>query len=166
MSEHDAHEGRDLYRLLFNSIDQGFCLCEMLLDENGRPYDYRFLEVNRTFDEHTGLKDAQGRAAIELLPELEPHWIETCGRVALTGTPVRFEQVSAVMGRWFDVYAFPVAAGGSRRFVLFSDITARKRNDEVFRRTRAQLESALEAGLARTFYWDIDTDRVITDEKT
>ena len=31
---------------LFAALDQGYCLCEMIRDESGRPVDYRFLETN------------------------------------------------------------------------------------------------------------------------
>ncbi len=62
----------------------------MLLDAEGNACDYRFLEVNRTFEQHTGLAGAAGRTALELVPDLEPHWVEMYGQVALTGEPVRF----------------------------------------------------------------------------
>src|SRR5690606_22066461 len=91
------------YRTLFNSIDEGFCICEMLVDKNGKPHNYRFLEVNEKFEQHTGLKDATGKTALELVPNLEPHWIEVYGKVALTGKPVRFVLGSDAMARWFDV---------------------------------------------------------------
>ena len=60
MTEHEAveaalRESELRYRTLFNAIDEGFCVCQMLLDDAGQPYDYRFLEVNRTFEQHTGL---------------------------------------------------------------------------------------------------------------
>jgi PAS domain S-box-containing protein len=44
------------YRTLFETIDQGFCVCQMLFDENGEPCDYRFLEVNPVFEQMTGLQ--------------------------------------------------------------------------------------------------------------
>ena len=116
------------YRTLFNSIDDGFCVCQMLLDEHGKPRDYRFVEVNRTFEQHTGLVAATGRTALELVPDLEPHWVELYGKVAVTGEPLRFEQGSDAMGgRWFDVYAFRFGEPSSLMFgILFTDVTERK----------------------------------------
>ncbi len=158
-------QSEEKYRTLFTSIDEGFCICQMLVDEDGRPRDYRFVEVNPMFEDHTGLKGACGRTALELVPDLEPHWIQIYGKVALTGEPVRFTQASDAMGRWFDVYAFRFGEPQDRMFgILFTDITARKRADEKLRRTQARLESALEAGLAGTFYWDIPNNRLITDD--
>ena len=153
------------YRALVDAMDLGFCVCEILLDSQGRPSDYRFLDVNRLFEEQTGLRNAAGRTALELIPDLERSWVDTYGRVALTQTPVRFEQDSAVMGRWFSVHAFPIPPAAAHTIgILFSDITARRAADEKLRRTQARLESALRAGVAGTFYLDIASGLLTTDE--
>jgi PAS domain S-box-containing protein len=115
------------YRVLFESMDEGLCICEMLFDDRGRPYDYRFIEVNAVFSNLTGLTGVVGRTARELLPDLEAEWFEIYGRVVQTGAPIRFENQSLVMNRWFDLNAFPTGEPGSNRFaVLFTNITDRK----------------------------------------
>jgi signal transduction histidine kinase/ActR/RegA family two-component response regulator len=115
------------YRVLFDEIDQGFCTIEVLFDENGTATDYRFLEVNRAFARSTGLSDVTGRRMRELAAAHEEHWFKIYGEVAVTGTPVRFEQQAAALGRWYDVYAFRIGEPHLRRVaILFSDITARR----------------------------------------
>lgn len=128
------------YRSLFNSIDTGFCVLEMIWDTQGRATDYRFAEVNPAFEGQTGLRAVTGRTARELIPGLEEHWFEIYGRVARTGEPHRFEQGSAAMGRWFDVYAFALGAAtaageGSARpvAVLFNDVSERRRAESALR---------------------------------
>ena len=122
------------YRTLFDSVDEGFCIFEMLFDEADRPIDYRFLEMNPTFQAHTGLKDAVGRTAREMLPGLEEFWFDTYGRVALTGEPVRFENEAPAMGRWFDVYATRIGGADSRKVgLLFNDISVRKQSEATLR---------------------------------
>jgi PAS domain S-box-containing protein len=113
------------YRTLFDSIDEGFCVIEVLFDGGERPVDYRFLEANPAFAKHTGLPpDAVGRTARELLPGLEEHWYQAYGRVALTGDASRFESGSEAMGRWFDVFAFRVDEPEQRHVaILFMDVT-------------------------------------------
>jgi PAS domain S-box-containing protein len=133
-AERALTESEARYRTLFNSIDEGFCLCEMILDDAGKPVDYRFLDVNPMFESQTGLIRPVGKTALELVPNLEPHWFETYGRVALTGESARFVDGSEAMGRWFDVYAFRFGDAASRQFaVLFKDITERKRADTELR---------------------------------
>lgn len=125
-AEEALQKSEEKYRALFISIDEGFCLCELLTDEQGNPVDYRWLEINPTWEQQTGLKAPVGRTALELVPNLEKHWIETYGKVAITGVPVRFQQESKAMGRWFDVYAFRVNEPHLLQFgILFSDITER-----------------------------------------
>jgi PAS domain S-box-containing protein len=115
------------YRRLFETIDQGFCVCQMLFDENGEPTDYLFLEVNPVFEQMTGLQEATGKTARELVPNLENFWIQIYGRVVLTGEPTRFENRSAAMNRWFNVSAFSFDEPQNNKFaVLFTNITARK----------------------------------------
>lgn len=109
-------------RSVFSVMDQGFCQCELVFDDVGEPVDYRFLETNELFEQATGLHDAAGRTAFDLVPSLEPQWLETYARVALGDEPLRFQQDSVAMGRRFDVFATPIAPRG--RFALvFSDVT-------------------------------------------
>ena len=128
------------YRSLFDSIDQGFFVAEMLYDADGAPIDYRYLEANSAFMTQSGLSEPVGKTARELLPQIEESWIATLGRVAATGEPTRFENAVEGLGRWFDVFAFRVGAPGDRRVaMLFGDITSRR----LMERERERLVSEL-----------------------
>jgi PAS domain S-box-containing protein len=143
-AETRLREREERYRALFDSIDEGFCVLQMLFDEDDRPVDYRFLELNPSFERLTGISAElalSGRTVRELVPDLEPHWAETYGRVALTGEPVRFENHSEAMGRWFDVYALRVGRPEHRRVALvFNNITERKRAEAERERLLRSLE--------------------------
>lgn len=122
------------YRALFESIDEGFCVFEMLFDAEGKPTDYRWLETNPAFGRHTGLVNAEGRTARELVPDLEAHWLEIYGHIALTGEQHRFVEYSPAMGRWFEVDAFRVGdADECKVALLFSDITQRKETEQALK---------------------------------
>jgi PAS domain-containing protein len=111
------------YRTLFNTMHQGFCVLEMIFDDNNLPVDYIFRETNAVFETQTGLHNAIGKTARQLVPDLEPRWFELYGKVALTGEAIRFIQGSQAMGRWFEVSAFPLLYEGSRKVaLLFTDI--------------------------------------------
>jgi signal transduction histidine kinase/DNA-binding response OmpR family regulator len=118
------------YRTLFESMDQGYCVVEMLFDAGNRPADYQFLEVNPGFAKHTGLQHARGKRMQEIAWDEQSHWCATFGQVARTGTAVRFEDHAAVLGgRWVDVYAFRLGEHGSNKVaLLISDISERKRD--------------------------------------
>lgn len=134
---------RELLDAVGSVLDDAFCLCEILLDDAGRPVDYRFLEVNHQFEAMTGLADARGRTAHELVPDLEPHWAQTYGIVALERRPQRFQNGSVPMGRVFDVYAAPADPPG-RFTIVFRDITALKKAEDERERALATTRQLLE----------------------
>ncbi|MEH3039237.1 MAG: PAS domain S-box protein [Sphingomonas paucimobilis] len=120
-------EIEERYRTLFETIDVGFCIIEMIAGPDGKGIDYRFIESNPAFGRQTGLVDAIGRTAREMVPDLEQHWIDTYAGVASSGVPVRFEEGSASMGRWFDVHALRVGDPAQQRVaLLFNDISSRR----------------------------------------
>ncbi|HEY1212198.1 MAG TPA: PAS domain S-box protein, partial [Bryobacteraceae bacterium] len=134
LAEDALRESGEWYRALFESMDEGFCVIEILFDQEGQPYDFRFLETNPAFEKQLGIAQAAGKTVRELVPDLEPWWFETYGRVALTGEPVRLENQVRSIGRWFDVYAFRLGPETSRRLaVLFDNITERVQAEERLR---------------------------------
>ena len=131
------------YRSLFNSMTEGFALHEIILDENGEPYDYRFLDVNPAFERLTGLKreDVIGKTHNEALPGDSSRWVEEYGVVALTGEPAHFENYSPALERHYEVFAYRPASG--QFAVVFIDITERKRVEEVLRTTLQRFYAVL-----------------------
>ena len=147
-AEQALAESEIRYRNLFESMDEGYCIIEMIFDPPGseRAVDYRFLEVNPAFEAQSGMHDVTGRRMLEFVPTIEEHWLTNYGRVALTGEPIRFANEYKSLHRWFDVYAFRVGTPASRRVaVLFTDITRRKHDDEVIRAARGAADSASRA---------------------
>jgi PAS domain S-box-containing protein len=126
-------QSEERYRNLFNSIDEGFCIIEIIFDRHKKPVDYLFLEVNPSFEKQSGLHEATGKRARELVPDLEAYWFAIFGKVAATGKPKRFvHEARALDHRWFDVYAF--CLGGPRNprvAVLFNNITERRKSEQA-----------------------------------
>ena len=139
-----VRESEEKYRALFDSIDEGFCVIEVLFDDADNALDYRFLEVNRVFEKQTGISDAVGRRMREIAPAHEEHWFRIYGQIARTGEPRRFENPALALGRFYDVYAFRFGRPEQRQVaVLFNDITERKRAEEEFRAVSAELSQTL-----------------------
>ena len=135
-------QAEENYRTLFREMIDGFALHEIICDEEGLPIDYRFLAVNPAFEHMTGLKAEElvGRTVLDVLPKTERYWIETYGRVALTGEPVLFENYAVELGKHFEVTAFQSAP---KQFAcIFADITDRKRAEEERAKLEAQLQQA------------------------
>ncbi len=149
-AEVEFRESEQNYRMLFESIDEGFCTIEVLFDQNEKPVDYRFLQISPSFERQTGIKNAAGRRMREIAPQHEEHWFDIYGRIALTGEPMRFENEAKQLGRWYNVYAFRIEDPKRRRIgVLFKDITERKRaeaeareSERRYRETQMELAHA------------------------
>jgi signal transduction histidine kinase len=135
-----VEESESKYRSLFERMDQGFAITEVIFDSDNQPIDYLFLETNPMFALQSGLKDAEGKTAKELAPDLEKHWFDIYGKIALTGESSRFVQGSDALGKWFDVYAFRLGGPESHKVaILFTDITQRKKDEEKLRLKNEEL---------------------------
>lgn len=149
-SEHQARASRreaDMrYKRLFDAIDEGFCVIEMVFDDAGEPIDYLFIEVNNAFVQQTGLVDPVGQTIRTIQPDIEDKWVATYARIALAGTPERFESESPALNRWFDVFAFPIGEAAPYQVgILFEDIGKRMGMELALRHSENRLHSLIEA---------------------
>jgi len=144
-AEEALRESEERYRNLFNTMDEGFSIIEMIFDAEGRPADYRFLEVNAAFEKQTGLHDAKGKLMRDLAPDHEAHWFEIYGRIALTGEPLRFGNEARALNRWYDAYAYRVGKPEDRQVaIVFNDISGHKRAEEALRQRTLELQQLTE----------------------
>jgi PAS domain S-box-containing protein len=152
-----AIDSADKYRVLFDAIDEGFCIVEVLFDDEQRPVDYRFLEANPAFFKQTGLNGAVGKRMRELAPSHEEHWFQIYGEIALTGKPKRFQNSAQALGRWYDVYAFRIGKPELRQVgILFQDITRKRETEEALRRSEARLQRAFAIETVGVLFFNID----------
>ena len=139
----DIKRSEERYHSLFTHMINGFAHHKVLFDENGKPVDYVFLEVNDAFETLTGLKRENliGKKVTEALPGVKNEsadWIGTYGRVAMTGKAIRFESYSAALEKWYSVLAF---SSEKDYFVtVFEDVTGRKRAEEELRQRTSELQ--------------------------
>jgi PAS domain S-box-containing protein len=135
------------YSALFENMLDGIAYHKIILDENGQPVDYVFIEVNEAFEKLTGLKrtDILGKPVTQVIPGIEKDradWIGTYGKVALTGKKIRFEQYSESLDKWYFISAFSPQKG---YFVaVFEDITGRKQSEATLRASRSDLETQVQ----------------------
>jgi two-component system, cell cycle sensor histidine kinase and response regulator CckA len=139
-------ESEERFRLLFTETTSGIALHEIICDQENRPVDYRFLEVNPAFEMLTGLKreEVAGKTVREVLPGIEDCWIERYGKVALNGEAANFEEYAQSLDRYFEVKAYSPKKG--QFATLFTDVTDSVRAVEALRASEAEMR-ALFAGM-------------------
>ncbi len=114
------------YQNILKTAPFGFALREIILDEEGCPSDYVFLDANDKFAEYTGISipDIIGKKYSELFLKTENkifNWIGFYGKVALNGGQDKTEQYSKTADKWFKV---EVASSEKLQFsTFFTDVT-------------------------------------------
>ena len=139
-AETELRKSEERFRSLFDSIDEGFCIIEMIYDEDKKPIDYEFIEVSPSFEKQTGLHNAKGKRMREIVPDHEQHWFDIYARIAKTGEPARFENRAEALDSWYDVYAFRFGDPESHQVaVLFNNINERKKTEQQLRKSEERL---------------------------
>ncbi|MHB8129397.1 MAG: PAS domain S-box protein [Mobilitalea sp.] len=140
----EQNETQDKYRMLINSIDQGFYVIDVIFDENGQPIDMYYVEANESATRIVGA-DFTKQYIREFDPHYESYWFEIFGQVALTGESIRMEQYAEPDKKWYSFYIFKIGDENSRRIGnIFLDITERKRTEEALHNSEEKLRMILE----------------------
>lgn len=96
---------------LFENMQDGCAECEIIVDVEGEPVDYIFLDLNRAFENLLGLskEEVTGKRATELMPLLHDpglSWIKTCGKVVSSKESIRFEDYFEPLAGRFEITLF------------------------------------------------------------
>jgi PAS domain S-box-containing protein/putative nucleotidyltransferase with HDIG domain len=138
------------YSKLFRNMLNGFAFCQMLFDENNQPIDFIYLEVNSAFENLTGLKNVDGKKVSEVIPgikESNPELFEIYGRVALNGTPEKFESFVDPLKIWFLISVYCPEKGF---FVaVFDNISESKKMEKDIRDREERYRSLYETAQKR-----------------
>ncbi len=138
------NQAEEKYRLLFENMMNGFALHKIVLNQKKIPIDYKFIEVNKVFEEQTGLKKEVilGKNITEVIPGIKndsTDWIGMYGKVALTGEETSFEQFSETLSKWYQVLAYSPNKGYFA--TIFMDITEHKQAEQVLKKEQNALEA-------------------------
>ncbi len=134
------------YQMLFHTMLNGYALLEMIF-QDGKAHDYKFIAMNPAYEEMTGYSKEEciGKTARDILPYIEDFWLDIYGQVAITGSPVRFQQYSVVLGKYFEVYVTRTAY--NQIAVCLLDNTEHKKTEDSLldseKKARTKLNSIL-----------------------
>ncbi|UWG95341.1 ATP-binding protein [Dehalobacter sp. DCM] len=137
-------ESEEKYRTLFNSIDDGFCIIEVIFDNQGIPEDIRYLETNPAFEKLLTLMDTH-RDLIQDHTSEKNTMLTFLANTISTGKAGRFCCYINVLDRWFDIYALRLGEADTRQIALLvNDISERKMAEEMLREGKERALEMLE----------------------
>jgi PAS domain S-box-containing protein len=153
-TEEVIQESEVKFRTLFESMNEGVALHELVYDEKGLPVDYRIVDVNPSYEKHTGIsiENAKNQLASEFYNIKIPPYLEIYSKVAETGIPYFFETYFPPLKKHFEISVFSPKKNWFA--TVFTDITERKSSDEKLRESEKRLSFALETN--QTGAWDLN----------
>ncbi len=129
--EKALRESREEYKNLYKKMSSGFAIAEMIYDDEGKPFDFRWIEVNPSFEKSIGFtRDILLKnTARTLFPKVNPNLVKNFGKVMLTGKQLHFENYNFELNKWSDVIAYKITP---KHFAYFTfDITEHKKAEEL-----------------------------------
>ncbi len=160
-------DSEEKYRLLYSSMSQGLALHEIITDEFGKAVDYIFLDINESYEKLLNVKrsDVIGKRITEVMPKVEPYWIEAFGKVALTGESMHYENYLETTGKYYSTYSY---CPKPRQFaVLVTDISERVDMTNKLKESESRLDIFFHQSLTGFFiimidepiYWNDEVDK-------
>src|SRR6056297_3516230 len=131
-------------KALIKNMPSAFAHHKVIFDENEKPINYIFLDVNKKFTELTGLKKENviNKKATEVLSDITEgsfDWIQFYGQLSLTGGSKTLEEYSKPLGRWYEVQAYSQREGYFS--TIFHDITKRKEKEQKLQKMSERLNN-------------------------
>jgi PAS domain S-box-containing protein len=147
------------YRALFDHLDSGFALHEIVVGSDGTPSGYKLLAMNAVYAEMMGVARSASRGPVQvdhapLFEGSREEWIARFAAVALKGLHYRGEhrqrrrdmagEAAGDPGgeRWVELVAYQPTPG--QFALLVQDITARKAAEVLIQRQQQHLQHALD----------------------
>ncbi|MDD2337082.1 MAG: GAF domain-containing protein [Geobacteraceae bacterium] len=129
------------YRLLFDHMINGFAVHELVFNADGKPVDYRFLEVNPAYEQITGIsrEQAVGVLASKVYPLGVAPFLDIYADVALNGTTEVFDASYPVVDKYFSISVF--CPDKDQFATVFTDCTDMRIAEEERMYNEARLQS-------------------------
>ncbi|WNF36753.1 PAS domain S-box protein [Bacillaceae bacterium IKA-2] len=156
------------YKQLIEESRTGFAYLRIICDENGLPCDYEFIEVNRTFEEFTGLRLSEivGKKPSEIIPSLKQNqidWMKVYGEIASSVGKKEFEYYSEYSKGWYRVNVY--SPEKNYLVTVFNDISEGKQVEEKLMKSREKMTNIIEGTNVGTWEWNLQTGETVINER-
>jgi len=144
-NEKIKRETETQFRSLFETMTEGVALHKIVYDKSGKPVDYKVLDVNPAYYDHTGIRReaAAGQLASKLYGTGVAPYLDIYSQVVATGEPHSFEVYFSPLDKHFSI---KVCAQGEALFAtIFEDITEDKKTAQSLQQSETRYRNILAA---------------------
>lgn len=137
------------YSRIVSGMPLGVVIGEVINDSRGRPRDYRIIDANPAFEDHTGIPADMilNKRITKVFPNMKEHLeLERFANVVITGEPVEVCGFSKLIHRHVHFFAFCVQPG--RFALIINDLSERKAVEDRLR----LVESAVDASTDEVYF--------------
>lgn len=149
-------ESERKYRTLFDTMNEGLIICELLNNDIGQTCNYRILDVNHAAEEFCGLnrENLIGRTAVELRQICYDRiWLGECCENIINRRTSHFQYYNQNSDRYFEVSIFPTT---DKQFAqLFVDISETKKMETEIQGQLDFLQTLIDSVPNSIFYKDM-----------
>jgi len=137
-----ARLSEERLKAIYNSMNDGMAIHEIVYDDIDQPVDYRILDVNPKFEVLLDIKkkDVLNKLASDIYPGSEPPYLMEYYQVAKTGEPLSFETYYEGFDKYFEISVF--SPGKDQFATVFQEITQRKVHERELKIAKEQAEKA------------------------
>jgi len=123
-------EKKDLIENIYNNIEQGLCLHEIIYDNDNKPIDYKILDVNKAYEKLLNIskETAVGSLGSKLYNKENPPYIDIYAKTVETKNAQTFEVYYEPIDKHLNI---TVTSPKEGQFItLFNDITEIKKREK------------------------------------
>ncbi len=138
-AEEALRQSEDKYRTLYNNMQEGVALHELVCDEMGQAVEYRIVDVNPKFESILNITRDRiiNKLSTEAYGTSLPPYLSEYSAVVRSGNPQHFETFFPPWNKYFEISVSPWGQNGFA--TIFSDITEKKCAEEALRESESQL---------------------------
>ena len=160
-SKEKLRQSEEKYRSLFNNLNVAVALHEVILDENNKPVDFIFLDVNPAYEKLIGVKakDVIGKKGSLVIPDMEKEWFEVPASVAITGEPITLTGYAKRMDKYILLKSY--SPRKNQYAVTIIDITESFRSEEMLKAEQAFTNSIIQSLPGLFYMFDKESNKFV-----